>query len=544
VKQSKAHIKNIILLLLSSILLSLSFSSFNISFLAWIGLIPFFISLRNKNLKQSFVLSYICGFLFFLFSMYWLFHVTVFGLLVLSLYQALYFGIFGSFVSLFTQTEHGKPITGAYLILPSAWCLLEYVRANLFGGIGWNLLAYSQYGQVPVIQIADITGVYGVSFLIVLVNLALFEGISILMNKKVKVGVKIKSCTLFNVLSVFILFVLCLLYGYKQITSFSLKDIKATKLKLSLVQGNISQMHKWDIKYKDYILSQYEKLTLEAARLDRPDIIIWPETSIPGYLNQDSKLMRYMVGLSNKTETPILAGTPMAGINETEDGVELNSAVLFSSGKILQRYDKLHLVMFGEFVPLGRYFPRIRELFPITGNFIPGNNYTIFQLPADSRQVKADFAVLICFEDIFPGLVRRFVKEGADFMVNITNDAWFGRSAAPYQHSANSVFRAVENRRPFARAANTGLTCFIDRAGKLSSLRGSVNAGTVIASRRRSNQKPKEIFVDGYLTDYVILPQDTTLTFYTKYGDIFILFCLIITGCFVIDYIRYRKYNN
>ena len=550
-KQSKAHIKCIASVFLSSILLSLSFSSFNLSFLAWIGLVPLFFALKDKSPKQSFILSYICGFLFFLFSMYWLIHVTVFGWLVLSLYQALYFGIFGLAFVIASESDVGgrarqskektiyyMPYT-IYFFIPITWCLLEYIRANLFGGIGWNLLAYSQYEQLPIIQIADITGAYGVSFLIVLANLAIFSILPVL-NSKVKTEAKVKI--VLRILVVSIIFILALFYGYNRITGFSFKDIKSRRLQLSLVQGNIAQTHKWDTKYKDYILDKYENLTLRTAK-DKADIIIWPETSMPGYLNKESRLIRYMEGLSKKASLPILAGTPMFSVNDEGQDFELNSAVLFSKkGHIIQRYDKLHLVMLGEYIPFEKYFPGIRNFFPITGKFVPGKDYTIFKLttyPSASisgpltegsrtkvrgnLQLTTAFGTLICFEDIFPGMVRQFVKKGADFMVNITNDAWFGKSAAPYQHAANSVFRAVENRRAFARSANTGLTCFIDRIGKL---------------------KPKEIFVDGHITDSIVLPQDTTLTFYTKYGDVFILFCLFVLGCFLIDYMRYRKYNN
>jgi apolipoprotein N-acyltransferase len=566
-KQSKAHIKHFILAFLSGILLSLSFSSFKLSFFAWIGLVPLFCALKDKNLKQSFVLSFACGVFFFLFSMYWLYYVTPVGWIILSLYQGLYFAIFGLVFSATSLHTKYYILHTKYLILSCAWCLLEYVRANLFGGIGWNLLAYSQYEQLPIIQIADITGAYGVSFLIVFVNLAICSILSIL-NNKVKAEVKVKI--VLRILVIFIIFILALFYGYSRIAGFSFKDIKSNSITLSLIQGNIAQTHKWDAQYKDYILDTYSNFTLKAAQ-DKPDMIIWPETSIPGYLNKDSRLMRYMETLSRQARAPILAGTPMVDIDDKAKEVELNSAVLFSDkGHILQRYDKLHLVMFGEFIPFERYFPGIRKFLPITGNFIPGDEYTIFQLTALSSQPSVGFGVLVCFEDIFPGIVRRFIRKGAFFMVNITNDAWFGKSAAPYQHAANSVFRAIENRRPFVRAANTGLTCFIDRVGRLSSLRispkdGSVIANperlvvgeaepskgrsnpkdsAVIASRRRSNPRGKELFVEGYITDNIHIDPNPALTFYTRYGDIFILFCLFIVGCFLIDYLRYRKYNN
>ena len=536
--QSKVHIKSIILILFSSILLSLSFSSFNSPFLAWIGLVPLFFALKNTPPRQSFILSYVCGVLFFLFSMYWIFQVTPIGWIILSLYQGLYFGIFGLFFSAALRNTKYHILHTKYLILPCAWCLLEYIRANLFGGIGWNILAYSQYKQLPVIQISDITGAYGVSFLIVLVNFSVFAIISVLNDKtKVKEEVKVKVKVLFEVLAVLFIVIAVLLYGKGQISQFSADKDNAESFKVSLIQGNIEQMHKWDAKYKDYILDKYERLTLKAAK-DRPDIIIWPETSIPGYLNRDSRLMRYMENLSKKTGIPILLGTPMVGIDDKEREVELNSAVLFSDkGHILQRYDKLHLVVFGEFIPFVKYMPGIERFFPITGNFTPGDEYTLFKLKG------AAFGTLICFEDIFPGMVRRFVREGAEFMVNMTNDTWFGRSCAAYQHAANSVFRAIENRRPVARPANTGLTCFIDRVGRLSSLRGKQDV-TKPACRQAGNPKPKELFVEGHITDTINIYSDSGLTFYTQHGDIFILFCLIIVGCFVIDYIRYRKYNN
>jgi apolipoprotein N-acyltransferase len=533
-KQPKAHI-NFILILISSILLSLSFSSFNLSYLAWIGLAPLFFALKDKSPKQSFILSYICGSLFFLFSMYWLIHVTVFGWLVLSSYQALYFGIFGLAFVIASEQQRARqskektiyyiPYT-IYFFIPSVWCLLEYTRANLFGGIGWNILAYSQYEQLPVIQMADITGSYGVSFLIVIVNLAVFSVIYAIRHKTRL------AKPIFGLTFVLLIVAAVLLHGNHRIGK--LYSEQADKeIKIALIQGNIAQAHKWDSAQKDHILDKYKSLTRRAAR-EKPDIIIWPETSIPGYLNKDARLMPFMERVSKEAGIPILAGAPMAGIDDHNRDVELNSAVLFSKkGYIIQRYNKLHLVMFGEFIPFERYFPAIRHFFPITGNFIPGDEYTLFTIRG------LDFSSLICFEDIFPGIVRDFTKKGADFLVNITNDAWFGKSAAPYQHAANSVFRAVENRRPLVRSANTGLTCFIDRVGKLSSLRGSPPVAD-----DRGNHKAKSLFVEGYLTDTISIYSNQKLSFYTKYGDIFILFCLLITGCFMIDYIRYRKYNN
>jgi apolipoprotein N-acyltransferase len=512
--------RTLFLIALSGILLSLSFSTFKLSFLAWIGFIPFFFAIKDMSAKQVFLFSCICGFLFFVLSMSWLFYVTSAGWILLSLYQGLYFGVFGLIFYVFSQTKNRKPLLASrpaqtinYLILPSAWCLLEYIRANLFGGIGWNLLAYSQYEYLPIIQIADITGAYGISFLIILVNVSLFEIISILQDRR-RVGL------IFRFISVSCIVAIVLIYGQRQINQYrALKD-RADKTSMSLLQGNIAQMQKWDNRYRQHILAEYKKLTLQAAKQD-PDIIIWPETSIPGYLNKDPDLMHYMEDLSRSSGIPILVGAPMSDIAENHRDLEYNSAVLYSAeGDIIERYDKLQLVMFGEFIPFERYLPGLRGFFPITGRFVPGDEYVIFKLENRHHDEQSRFGVLVCFEDVFPGLVRDFVVRGVDFMVNITNDAWFGKTAAAYQHAANSVFRAVENRRPFARSANTGLSCFIDRTGRIE---------------KKVDVSGETLFVRGHITESVNISRDYSLTFYTKHGDIFILFCLLILCCFMMS---------
>jgi apolipoprotein N-acyltransferase len=533
-------------IILSSALLALSFSSFNLSYLAWVALIPLFFALKDVSLKQAFILSYICGGLFFLLSMYWLINVTSAGWVLLSLYQGLYIGIFGVFFLLVTRRmrhiqRHNMIHYMPFIIIPAVWSALEYMRSNIAGGIGWNLLGYSQYEQLTVIQIADITGVYGVSFLIVVVNMTVFEIMNIVNNKvkekaekkaeeKVEEKVTTKTGLLFKIIAVLSVITGVIFYGNTRLTRFADCENLSQSIKASLVQGNISQMHKWDERYKDYILRQYAGLTQNVLE-EKPDIIIWPETAVPGYLNKDIKLMNYIQQIVKGAGIPLFTGVPMAGsLPYDTEGSEFNSALMFSkTGDIVKRYDKLHLVIFGEYIPLEKYIPGIRNFFPITGNFTPGDTYTVFNLSEAGSALDAKFGCLICFEDIFPYLVRRFVIKGADFVVNVTNDAWFGKTAAAYQHAANSVFRAVENRRSVVRSANTGLTCFIDRTGRIYNR---------LASGARS------LFVEGHITDNVSIYSDNYLTFYTKYGDIFALFCLFITGCFVIDYTCYRKYNK
>ena len=521
--------------IISATILSLSFSTLNLSYLAWIGFIPLFFTLRGKDIKEAFFLSYLCGFLFFLFSMYWLINVTLIGWIITALYQGLYFGVFGLLLSKRFSLE--KSCCISYLLLPSAWSVLEYLRSHIGGGIGWNLLAYSQYENIPIIQIADITGVYGVSFLIILVNFAIFSAISMAIGCQkrhkrifIKSGLsfkeEIKLNPLLQVMAVLLIIVSLYLYGYKRIEVLTTDPGEKIYIKASIIQGNIKQLFKWDAAHREYILEQYRKLTIKATN-DNPDIIIWPETSVPGYPDREPGLMSYIKGLSKQVGVPILIGAPLVATEESRYGGDYNSALLFSKkGVLIRQYNKLHLVLLGEFIPLSRYFPWLYNILPVVGRFIPGSDYTIFQLP--SRK-PASFSVLICFEDIFPGLVRQFVRAGANFMVNMTNDAWFGKTCAAYQHASNSVFRAVENRRPFARSANTGLSCFIDRTGRIYSKVGS---------------NGEDIFIEGYRTSDITFYRDALFTFYTRFGDIFIFLCFIIVLVFLIDYIRLRKYNN
>jgi len=521
--------------IISAIILSLGFSSFNLSYFAWIGLVPLFLALKERDVKGAFLLSYVCGFLFFSLSMYWLVNVTVTGWIILSLYQGLYFGIFGLFFNKRFML-HASRFAG-YLILPSAWCILEYIRSHIGGGIGWNLLAYSQYENLPIIQISDITGAYGVSFLIILVNFAVFTVVkmgircqeknnSFFVKSNLSFKEEIKVHPFAQTLAVFLIVISILIYGQVRIGKLADNTAPVKTIKVSVIQANIKQLYKWDSAYRHYILSQYKKLTINAAD-DKPDVIIWPETSIPGYPNRDERLMEYVELLAKQINIPILAGAPLIAAENSRDAGDYNSALLFSrKGILVSRYNKLHLVLFGEFIPLSRYFPWLYDVLPFTGRFISGSEHTVFQLPLKRSP---PFSTLICFEDIFPGLVRQFVKRGANLMVNMTNDAWFGKSCAAYQHASNSVFRAVENKRPFVRSANTGLSCFINRVGMIYA---------------RVEFRGKDIFVPGYKTSLVVTYPDSLFTFYTRFGDMFTLVCFLIVAVFLIDYMRLRKYNN
>ena len=504
-----------ILIPASAFFLILSFPNFNLWFLAWIGFVPLLCAIDGKKPIEAFALSYLTGVLFFLGTVYWLVHVTLPGMIAVVLYLALYFGIFGLVVS----SAAGRKSPVALLVIPAVWVALEWVRAHLFTGFGWALLAHSQSYNLPIIQIADMAGAYGVSFLVMAVNAAIFMTIRQIRNKN--------YYTYYMAAALFLVF-LSLAYGV-----FRLKNIFAgDMLKVAVVQGNIPQTKKWDRNYRAEIVGKYAALTLEASK-EKPDLIIWPETSVPGFLESERDLFGKVAGISKSVGVPLLVGTPSIARGEKDS--LYNSAVLFGDGgRVLERYDKLHLVPFGEYVPLKELFSFVEKFAPMPiGDFSRGTAYTVFKffIERDSRSKDANwhmlkkvrFSCLICFEDIFPELASEFVRKDALFLVNITNDAWFGNTSAPYQHAQSSVFRAVENRVNVVRAANTGLSCFIDQKGMITA---------------KVCRAGKDLFVDGVAAHDIVLTK--TRTFYTVYGDIFAYCCMVIALAYVVGIIVKR----
>jgi len=423
--------------IISAILLILSFPNFNLSLLAFVGFIPLFSAIENESPKKAFFISYISGFIFYLGTLYWLYHVTVIGLAILCLYLALYFGIFGLIFSLCAMRY-------ALCIMPLIWIFLEYIQAHLFTGFGWALLGYSQYRNTPLIQIADFSGVYGVSFVIMMSNAAIYRALKRSFREIIIAGV-----------------ILIAVFGYGAVRENA--GGYGSGVKVSVIQGNIPQELKWDPHARDMIIEKYTVLT-RMARLDDPDLIVWPETSFPEIFETDNDMTGRVLSLAKDIDIPILAG-----VNTEKNEKYFNSAVLISGqGEVVDKYDKIHLVPFGEYVPFSGKFPVLHKLvLGELGEFTPGQDFKIFELKAQGSRLKGKFAALICFEDIFPELAKRFVKNGAKFLIVITNDAWYGRSGAAYQHAACSVFRAIENRTPVVRCANTGYSCFIDSMGRI-----------------------------------------------------------------------------
>jgi apolipoprotein N-acyltransferase len=485
--------RDLLLSLLSGGLVILTFPNFNLEFLAWFALVPLFLAMDGKRLFHSFVLGFLTGLVSFLGILYWIIvAVHTYGnvplilsfmiLLLLVLYLSLFYGAF-TLLTRFVQMRSGLQTP---LFTPVLWVSLEYLRSFFLTGFPWANLSYSQYLNLPFIQMADITGTYGLSCVILLVNATLF----LVLHQWSKKTFPIREAIITAVILMGFL-----IYGYLKMSAIHWEMTQQPPLKVGLVQGNIDQSIKWDEFFQKETLKIYERLSLKVAD-EKPDLIIWPETATPFFFQDAKEYQPLILDIPERTNAFLLFGSPSYKIVRGEVN-HYNSAYLLSpSRELMGKYDKIHLVPYGEYVPLGEILP-LGSLGEGIGNFKSGKVIYNFSIP------QAKFGVLICFEIIFPDLCRRFVKKGADFLVTITNDAWFGRTSAPYQHFSIAVFRAVENRVFIARAANTGISGFIDPRGHIV--------------------KQGDLFTEEAMNGTIRLSRKKT--FYTLYGDIFAWIC-------------------
>ncbi len=491
-------IKAIFLSLFSACLLILSFPKYNLEFLAWIALVPLFWALRSVRPARAFLLAYLTGVIFWLGSIYWLMHVTPAGMILLSLYLALFFGVFGWLIR--RSLARGWSVFDC-LFPAAAWVLLEYFRSYALTGFPWALLGYSQYLNTRIIQVADITGVWGVSFLIVWGNAVIY---SLLCDFKSPAAVIRRVLLLVFVLG------LAVYYGHIRQQPGVVAG-RSAAVRVAVVQGNIPQERKWDPDSKYSIIEQYLLLSAQALR-DKPDLIVWPEAALPVIIDEEPEFLERVKDFARSHNICL-----MIGAVTRRKGNFYNCALYIDErGSLAQEYRKIHLVPFGEYIPLRKYLPFLETVVPI-GDFTAGREYTVFQVRAGQGAAAGSgpLSALICFEDIFPELARKSVLNSAKGLVVITNDAWFKDTAAAYQHVQASVFRAVENKVPVIRAANTGISCVVDPSGR------------IIAAVRAP--EGKMTFVPGILIQEVRLGC-SALTLYSRLGDWLVAVCLLLTG--------------
>jgi apolipoprotein N-acyltransferase len=505
--------KDVLLCVVSGIAMTLIFPGPSLKELGWVCLVPLIAASYQKDPSKGFLLASIAGSVFHLGLIYWVtVSMTTYGKLPLAV-SIIILMIFAIFLSLFIAVPLylscyvQKFLTwGFTLTLPFFWITSEYIKSWIFTGFPWENLGYSQFQALTVIQVADITGVYGISFLMVLVNCVVFSLLQ---------GIFIRKKMPYSETGITALLVaITLLYGQKSLDD--LKTPQGSPIKISVIQPNISQDIKWDPAFLEETMNIFHRLTLRSAS-ENPDMVVWPESATPFVYQAEGLYKGRVAEIVKRVNAYLLFGSP--SWEATPDNpMFFNSAFLISpQNRIEGKYNKVHLVPYGEYVPLQELFPFIHKMVVGIGNFRPGREIKNLDLPASS------FATLICYEIIFPNLVRKFVKGGAHFIVNITNDAWFGRTSAPYQHLSMAALRAVENKRFLVRAANTGISACIAPSGAII--------------------KKTKLFTETVLPAIIFCKAQKT--FYTLYGDIFALLCSAISLIIVIAArMRRRAQNN
>ncbi|HSO20754.1 MAG TPA: apolipoprotein N-acyltransferase, partial [Desulfosarcina sp.] len=452
----------------SGLLLTAAFPKSGLSLLAWFALVPLLVVLRGTAPKEAFRIGMITGLSHYLTLLYWVvITMRTYGylpwwqavalLVLLASYLALYPGFFALCLVHFCRTP-GRLV----LVAPVAWVALEYLRTFLLTGFPWGLVGYSQFNRLHIIQISDMFGVYGVSYLVVFFNTAAYMVLLHLAGKQWRGHTAGRRETLLAAVAAFGLIGLVMLYGHMRIAAMDAAMAETESPRLAVVQGNIDQAQKWDPAFQISTTKKYLDLTLAAAARE-PDLVVWPETATPFYFGASPKLTRLVTDTVRRTGIGLLVGSP--SIREASGTpAYYNSAYLVApDGHVRGRYDKVHLVPFGEYVPLKRLLSFAGKMVAQVGDFSSGDRGRTL----DWGQDRPAIGVQICFEIIFPGLSRALAKNGAGVLVNLTNDAWFGRSSAAFQHFSMAVFRAVENRRSLVRCANTGISGFVDPAGRV-----------------------------------------------------------------------------
>jgi apolipoprotein N-acyltransferase len=498
-----SFIIKILLALLSALLLTLSFPGFDLGFLAWIAMVPLLMALRNTSIKSTLILSLISGTSFFMGVFSWINSVKGVTLLhysILGLYLGLYFPLFGLFFH-FISRKTRLPLV---ITAPPLWVAVEYLRSNAgFAALPMGFLGHTQHQNLPLIQMASFTGAYGISFLIVLASAAIADLIVFWIEKrKCEEPVGLARSPVLRGAVVLAMILIVWILGYASLPS----PLSGKPLSMAVVQGNIPQEIKWKREYREQIISKYEALSEEASR-SHPQIIVWPEASTPGFILTDRSLLERMVSMVRRMDTYLLAGSseyPKFGkrMVKLKSG---NTALFFSpEGKILGQYSKIYLVPFGEYVPCEGIIRWPEFIVPKGMNSdVAGTERILFEIDGTK------FGTLICSEILYPELSRCMVKQGARFLVNISNEAWFGKGALPYQALSIAVFRAVENRVNLVRSTNIGISCFIDPYGRV--LARLANGG-------------EDLFIEGTLIRKIFLSPPGT--FYTRYGDVFAYGCI------------------
>ncbi|VAW37753.1 Apolipoprotein N-acyltransferase / Copper homeostasis protein CutE [hydrothermal vent metagenome] len=549
--------KNIILSVISALLLVASFSPVGTGALAWAGLVPFLFALQGvcaarpgEGARRSFFLGWLWGFVFSVGTVYWVVNsMYYYGgiplvpgaliMLVLAAYLALFPAVFAL---LFYLTSGNRPLFRLFVI-PALWVSLEFIKGLLFTGFPWALLGYSQVGFTTLIQVADISGVWGVSYWVMLLNSGIFLFILNLALGSGRRGLRREPFLIFVATAA--VFVVVAVYGLAQTASVGKELASWPQVKVAAVQGNIGQAVKWEASEQKKIIATYRALISRAsasfaslndvddagAGSKEPGLIVLPETSMPFFLARDPEMLLLVEDMARDSGSYLLIGAPDYKPDGGGGYSILNAAFMFSpAGAITGRYDKMHLVPFGEYVPLKRILFFIEKLTAGAGEFVEGRG--LYPVGLELGGVRTSVGTFICYEAIFPSLVAELARggpepegndgpvAGAGLLVNITNDAWFGDTSAPHHHLDMTIMRAVENRSFLVRSANTGISAIVSPTGEVVESTGLFEAAVITATVGLRQGGP---------------------TFFGRHPDLFPCVLLIFSAIIVVLGLRFRR---
>ncbi len=474
------------LAILSGVLVGLSYPPLHLGFIMWFGLIPLIHVLLNVKSSQAAKFAFLASVTANFISLHWIgfnsgagFFPVFASLVGAILYLGIFWSGLGYFIS-FIEKRNSKGL----IVLPFAWVSMELLRSLGALGFPWINLGLTQTEYLPLLQIADITGSYGISFWIILINIGFYLAI---ISKDKRKYLIITS----------LIFVLVFGFGLIRINTIDVVNIEPVSI--AITQPNINPDEKWEPESREENFALMHDLLDSALNLN-PDLVLWPESAVPAYLRLSSYRRNPITAKLAKFNIPLLSGTVDRIIDKEGNKIYYNSSILIKPDGSIKMYHKVHLVPFAEYIPLSEKFPSLKKLNFGQGNFTSGKEYTVFELDS------ARFSNVICYESSMPKLVKGFVKNGAQFITIQANDGWLEKSAGPYQHFELAKLRAIENRVPIVRCANTGISGVINPIG--------------IVQHKIPLGKKSIIIAD-------ILPAQN-LTFYTKYGEVFAVFCSII----------------
>ncbi|MGI6656239.1 MAG: apolipoprotein N-acyltransferase [Desulfobulbus sp.] len=442
--------------------------------LLFFALVPLLFVALYQRPGRSALAGFVFGLVYHLALLYWILIVlgrygglpvwlSVPALILLALYLACYPAVFCLLLTLVAGRFWNRERSVAPLVwaAPVLWTGLDYLRGLLLTGFPWMDIGYGLYGQPRLIQAADLGGHFLITFGVVLTN-SLLLGMIDRQRRAVRWNIRRERWLLLGAVGLLVFLGGYSLVRYQVVDTIVNRSMRA---KVAVIQGNIDQAIKWSPDAKTKTVDDYIRLSLQALEEGDVELVVWPETALPFYLEEDPLIHR-VFDFSSQQNTLLLTGVPFYQKSSTGEGEAsfrfYNGAALIGpGGRLAGLYAKQHLVPFGEYVPLRGALPFLQPLVVNIDDFSAGST------PEPLVEGVLKLGVLICYESIFPDIARESVRLGGNLLVNITNDAWYGRSSAPWQSMAMTVFRAVENKRALVRSANTGISGLVDPLGRV-----------------------------------------------------------------------------